>query len=168
MKKVVIVLMVLLLISGTYAEGKQLTLVTSSVEDGATEVSVDSVFELEFSNNVINMKVKEKNMTLIKLINRSGDEIPVEIIMADDQVSPELKRIVKVEPVSLLENGESYKLVVMPGFSSKNGSEIQEDVVISFDTEGGSTFTFSNILIIASVALIVVVAATMKKKNAKA
>jgi len=40
--------------------------------------------------------------------------------------------------------------------------------VISFDTEGGSTFTFSNILIIASVALIVVIAVTMKKKNAEA
>ncbi len=168
MKKVIIALMVLLLMSGVYAEGKQLTLVTSSIEDGATEVSIDPVFELEFSNNVINMKIQKDNMNLIKLLNESGQEVPVEIIMADDQVSPELKRIVKVEPISLLEKGESYKLVVMAGFSSKNGSEIQEDVVISFDTEGGSTFTFSNILIIASVALIVVIAVTMKKKNAEA
>ncbi|MCH4888578.1 hypothetical protein EZV73_13380 [Acidaminobacter sp. JC074] len=168
MKKVIVVLMVLLMTTNVFAGGKQLGLVSSSIEDGATDVVLQPEFELEFSNNVINMTVRDQNMTMIEMLDKKGGQVSIDVIMADDQVSPELKRIVTVKPQAPLNEGESYQLVIKAGFTSKNDSSIAEDIVINFHTEGGSGFSMVNILIIGAVALIVILAATMKKKHAKA
>lgn len=164
-----VILMIVLTMTSVFAGGKALELVSSSIEDGAKDVTLEPVFELEFSNNVINMKVQEGNKALISLVDADNHPVAITVEMADDQVSPDLKRMVTVKADNALEANQSYKLIIGAGFSAKNGSALSEDVTIAFETEGGNAFSTTNMLMIAAVVLILVVAGfSMKKKNAKA
>lgn len=166
MKKLVsIVLVLMIMMMGVSADGKELTLDTSSVEDGAVDVVLMPEIELTFTNNVVNMKVKDDNMTLIEMKDSKDNAVSIIVEMADDQVQPDLKRIVKVKPVSELKAGETYTLMIKKGFKSKAGSEIADDISIAFTTEGGSN---SNSVLIIGIVAIVVIGFwfIVKKKNA--
>lgn len=165
MKKWVSIILVLVLMSvGVFAEGKELTLDTSSVEDGAKDVSVMPEIELTFTNNVVNMKVKDDNMTMIEMKDSSDNSVAIIVEMADDQIQPDLKRIVNVKPESELKAGETYTLIIKKGFKSKTGSEIANDISIGFTTEGGSSS--SSVLIVGVIAVLVIgLWFVVKRKN---
>ncbi len=170
MKKILILLLMFSLSAvGVFAGDKQLELVSSSIEDGAEAVGLSPVFELEFSNNVINMKVQEANKAAIVLLNAAGEEMPIAVEMADDQVSPDLKRMVTVKTSEALSEGAAYELVIKSGFSAKNGTVIKEDTIIHFKTEGGASFPWMSLLVFAAVMGIGgFVFAQKRQKNAKA
>ena len=168
MKKLGLVLMVLLLITtSVFAGDKALELDSSNVEDGAVDVVVTQEFKLVFTNNVINMKVKDENIKLISLKNSKGEAVEINVEMADDQVSPDLKRDVVVKAVSELNEGEVYSLVVQKGFSAKNGSLLADEVVINFTTVGGSGSSIT-LLIGGVFAVLIIGFFFMRKRNVKA
>ena len=57
MKKVVLAVIMVLLMSTAGFADTYLTLVSSSIEDNSVEVELEPVFTLEFSNNVVNINV---------------------------------------------------------------------------------------------------------------
>lgn len=170
MKKVmIIILMLMVTLTGVYAGDGALELSSSSVKDGDKDVSIRAVFDLEFSNNVVNMKVNEANKAYIQLLDEAGQKVEIIVEMADDQISPELKRNVSVKAVNALEKNKTYTLVIEADFSAKNGSSLDDAINIEFTTEGGSSFTVVNILLMAAVMLMIMVAVfAAKKKYAKA
>lgn len=129
-----------------------LSLESSSIMDGQTKVPVNVEIELVFSNNVINQSVADNNVKCIKLM-KDGVETSIDIVMADDQVQPDLKRIIKVKPKENLQQGQKYQLIVSGQLTSKNGNKMGEDRVISFTTEGSAQYIF---FIIGGVLLIII------------
>lgn len=167
MKKItVLVLSFLMILSITsFAGDKQLSLDTSSIEDGAREVSLTPEFNLVFTNNVINSKVRENNMSAISMVDADGNNVDIEVLMADDQINPEEKRNVSVKVKGQLKEGSDYKLLVSKSFMGKNGSNLAEDLTIGFTTEGASSSKVPFIAIGGAVLIMLALAA--KKKSTK-
>ncbi|MDM8533639.1 Ig-like domain-containing protein [Clostridiaceae bacterium HSG29] len=162
-KKLIIVLVVLQLIMVvSFAGNKQLEFVSSSINDGDTEVSMEAEINLEFSNNVTNMKVKDNNISAFSLVNGKGENIDIDVIVPDEQINPELKRMITIKPVNDLVKGESYTLVIDKKLSSKNESTLKENIEINFEVEDEAGFNYMYLLIIG---LIIVVIAVMKRRG---
>jgi hypothetical protein len=124
----------LLLASSVFAGGKPLELSTAEPADGAVGVPINQFLMLTFSKNVVNFSVAESNAGCFGLETLSGEEIEIEIEMGDDQMEPELKRIVRVIPVSPLEHYREYNLTISGELQSKNGEILGEEVIIRFAT----------------------------------
>ena len=163
---IIAAVLVLTVLCGTALAGdKPVSLDTSSVEDGQTDVPVDVVIELVFTNNVINASVRDNNAACFSL-ESGGKTVPIDIIMADDQIEPNLKRIISVAPVSSLEQGKRYTLVISGSLTAKNGNSIGEDTAITFTTAGGGASYIWYIIIAAVVViLVVVILIVMRKRN---
>jgi hypothetical protein len=171
MKKVLILVTVLVLVMGASAAlagDDAVTLDTSSVKDGQTDVPVDVVVELEFTNNVVNKSVADENAACITLTSQ-GEEVSIDIGMADDQVEPNKKRTIIVTPVEKLAEGTLYELKISGELSAKNGNKIGEDIIISFITAGeaaNSGFAYWWIIVVAAITVIAVLTFfLLKKKN---
>ena len=115
-----------------------LTLESSTIEDGATDIASDAVIELTFSNNVVNASVADNNMASFALY-QDGEQVAIEVIMADDQVEPQYKEIITIQPVEPLVSGAAYELVIMADLQSKNGITFGEDMTIAFTTQDAAT-----------------------------
>ena len=135
-KRILSILLILLLITSlavsAFAEGGNgdgsgggknvpLGLAESSVPDGSTNVPTDVTITLTFNKNVVTFTVKDNNMTCFSLADSRGTNVPVTVLMGDDQVDPDIKRIVNIQPSSLSE-GESYTLTISGRLTAKSGA----------------------------------------------
>ncbi len=111
-----------------------LSVVASSVDEGQS-ISGDEAITLTFSKNVVNSKVKEANASLFSLQSASGEEISVEVVMADDQIEQDKKNDVVIQPTEKLEAGE-YILTAKAGIESKNGTVMEKDYTLKFAVSG--------------------------------
>lgn len=147
-KRILSILLILLLIISlavsAFAEGGNgdgsgggknvpLGLAESSVPDGSTNVPTDVTITLTFNKNVVNFTVKDNNMTCFSLADSRGTNVPVTVLMGDDQVDPDIKRIVNIQPSSLSE-GESYTLTISGRLTAKSGAVLGNDVILHFST----------------------------------
>ena len=114
--------------------GQLLALDSSSVPNGASDVAQDVKITLTFTKNVVNMAVKDNNMTCFTLADAEGAAVPIDILMGDDQVDPTVKRIVDIKPKGPLSPGTSYTLTISKNMTSKSGDQMAADVVLSFTT----------------------------------
>jgi len=165
MKKTVLLLALFPAVA--FAGDDPLLLESSSVKDGQADVAVDAEIELVFSNNVANQSVKDKNAACISL-TQNGKETPAEIIMADDQIQPDLKRIIRVKPKETFKPGQRYELVIKGGLTSKNGNSLGKDTVISFTTQGQAPYVLYIVgacILIIILALIFILRKHGKKKK---
>lgn len=169
MKKTVVLVIALLMVFSlsvlAYSGDKQLQLQSSSIQDGAKDVSLTPEFKLEFTNNVVNMKVKEGNISAIKMLNMNKEPVNIEVEMADDQIKPEEKRVVLVKVKEALDSGEKYTLVIDKSFSSKNGTSLGKDINFNFTTEESTSINMLNIVGIGLVVVITIVIVFRKRKN---
>ncbi|MCL2167324.1 MAG: hypothetical protein FWH49_08585, partial [Clostridiales bacterium] len=109
-----------------------------SIVDGQMEA--EGMITLTFSNNVINESVRENNRQSISLYDDRQNEIPIEVIMADEQIQPDAKRDIAVKPVVSLTPGASYTLVVSQTMQAKNGAYADKVYSIAFSiTESGAS-----------------------------
>lgn len=132
-----IALIVLILYLGTaalFAGDKPLSLESSSPADGTTGVPLDQQILLVFSNNVVNMKVSERNAACFTLLNGRGEEVEMEVYFPDDQLEPENKRNITLIPAGSLEKNTTYTVVISPEVTAKNGAVLGEEVRLSFQT----------------------------------
>lgn len=124
----------LLILSSLAAGDKTVMLGSSEPADGTIDVAVDTEFVLTFTSNVINMKVSDNNMTCFKLLDEKAAPVDIEVLMADDQIEPEFKRIIRIKSEDLLNKDSAYSIVVSGKLKAKNGSEMGQNVTISFRT----------------------------------
>ena len=143
---IVTVLLMILLMTGTaWAEGgngdgsgggsdKPLLLDYSSLPNGSTDVATDVSITLTFTKNVVNMAVRDNNSGCFSLTSADGASIPVSVIMGDDQVDPDIKRIITVEADGL-SPATTYTLTISGALTSKSGVSLGDPVYLSFTTK---------------------------------
>lgn len=117
-------------------KGEPLELVSSTPGDGEKGVVLDTEIRLSFSKNVINMMVKDGNLKCFSLF-ADNELLEIEVLMADDQVEPELKRDVVIVPVDGLQPNKNYTIKVAPEFQSKGGVALGKELKINFSTGNG-------------------------------
>lgn len=119
-----------------------LTLTSSSVPNGAENVDPNVRIVLTFSKNVVHFNVKEHNMQCFSVTDSKGNEAAIRVEMGDDQVDPDIKRIVTIVPVSPYRAGETYLLTVKAGLTAKNEENVLEkNVYLSFTIQQASSQT---------------------------
>lgn len=115
-----------------------LGLASSNPPDRASNVAVNTLIKLTFNKNVINMSVKDNNVKCFALYN-NGLQVPINVIMADDQIQPEYKREVTVAPQQSLQPGSRYTLKISPELQAKSGAVLGQEAKVSFTTAGGKS-----------------------------
>ncbi len=159
---IISVLVMTLFTSTALAADNPVSLDTSSIADGQNDVPLDASIELTFTNNVVNASVKENNAHCFELL--CGDEeVAIDVVMADDQIHPEQKRIITVVPKQVLQKGKKYSLMISGNLTAKNGNSIGSDTTISFTTEGAVSY----IWYIAGGAIVVSAAVAFVLLNGK-
>lgn len=111
-------------------------LVQTKPADGATGVSVSDSIWLLFNKNVVNMTVRDINKANIVLRDSVGNKVKAEVTMKDDQVEPEYRREIVVDPSSTLDPGTTYKLTIGSAVQAKNGQTLGKAYTITFTTAG--------------------------------
>ena len=114
-----------------------LALASSTVPDGSTDVPTELSVTLTFNKNVVNFTVKDNNMGCFRLIDSAGNAVPISVIMGDDQVDPDCKRIVGIQ-ASGLAAGETYTLIISGALQAKSGATLGSDVSLRFTTAGAA------------------------------
>lgn len=120
-------------------QGEPLRLDSSSPYNGQSGVPTDVLITMTFNKNVINMTVSDNNRNCFSLYAADGSKIPIEVIMADDQVEPEKKRIVSLKPLQDLKPGTAYTVKVSSSLQAKSGVTLGGDLAITFITAQDST-----------------------------
>ena len=118
--------------------GKQtpLTLDSSDPIDGQKDVKLPVEIKLKFSKNVVNTTVRDKNIKGFTLSSADGLVIPIEVIMADDQMEPDKNQDVSIKPLQDLKPGTAYKVTIAPEVQSKSGAALGKESVLNFITAG--------------------------------
>lgn len=130
-----------------------LTLASSSVPDGAQNVDPNVHVVLTFTKNVVHFNVKENNLQCFSVTDSQGNAFPIRVVMGDDQVDPEAKRIVTIVPQSPYQAGETYTLTVKKGLTAKNEENVlEEDVNLRFTIRAQTTAAATSALSGAAVA----------------
>ncbi|MCL2678127.1 MAG: Ig-like domain-containing protein [Clostridiales bacterium] len=111
-----------------------LTLVKSSVANGARNVPLNPVIQLDFTKNVVNFLTARQNATCYHLVDSDGNSVPIRIIVPDDQMQQDVKRNVFIMPAENLRPDTIYKLAVDNTLISKNGDRIDDAHQIVFKT----------------------------------
>lgn len=127
-----------------YAEGdssgggksEPLGLVSSSIQNGATGVAIKPEIKLTFTKNIVNMSVVENNRKCFSLQAANGAAIPINLILADDQIDFEKRNDAIIIPKNNLAPGTAYTVVVSSTLTSKSGVTTGKEIRISFTTEG--------------------------------
>jgi len=95
------------------------------------------ILELTFSKNVVNMEVSENNSKCFKVINREdGNEISVEVEMADDQIEREKRNNINLIINDGMESLKIYQIIISPELESKSGEKLGEELVLEFMSLG--------------------------------
>ncbi|MBR3553141.1 MAG: Ig-like domain-containing protein [Clostridia bacterium] len=115
---------------------KPLTLESSSIANGAENVSQNPQIVLTFSKNVVHFTVRDNNKQCFSMTDEDGNAVPIDVVMGDDQVDPSIKRIITIVPQNALTPGTTYLLVIGGGITSKSGVSIGRDSYISFTVAG--------------------------------
>jgi hypothetical protein len=138
--KVVSIFLLCFLMTGiaAFAEGgdgggsNPLTLDSIGVENGLDAVGVNEVIYLNFSNNVVNLSVKDANAACFSLVDSSGARANFLTMFGDDQVNRETRNTIEIRPFGGWTPGETYTLNISKDLASKNGSTLGEDTQVTF------------------------------------
>ncbi|WHY86994.1 Ig-like domain-containing protein [Neobacillus novalis] len=117
-------------------KSEPLTLVSASINDGATGVSLKPEIKLTFSKNIVNMSVNESNKNCFSLLTASGTAIPINLVLADDQIDFEKRNDAIITPKANLEQGTTYSVVVSSTLKAKSGVTTGKEIRLTFTTEG--------------------------------
>lgn len=144
-RKVIVIVIVVLMVLGalsaatlSFAEGgnNPLTIESSTPSDGDLDVSKDAEIVIVFSKNIVNMAVKENNAKCFTMNDNEGNDTPLDIVMADDQIDREKRHDVQIIPANGLKEGKQYTINISKDMSAKNGNILGEDKTITFSTAG--------------------------------
>jgi len=117
-------------------ESSAFALVSSSIPDGAHDVLPDSQIQLKFSKNVTNITVKENNQSCFSMVDNLGNNIALNVIMADDQLERDKRNDIVIAPVNPLSESRLYTLTISENLTCKNGQTLEKPQTITFSTIG--------------------------------
>ncbi|MEN6325896.1 MAG: Ig-like domain-containing protein [Syntrophomonas sp.] len=117
-------------------QGVPLGLASSTPADGSKNVALGGDIKLTFNKNVIYLGIRENNQKCFSLVATDGSKVPIDVIMADDQIHPEEKRNVSIHPLQELKPGTAYALKISPDLQAKNGDILEHEVTVDFVTAG--------------------------------
>ncbi len=117
-------------------QGNPLALVSSTPANGQKDVSLTPEITLTFSKNVVNMSVRDNNEKCFELYDDNKNKVSAKVILADDQIEPEKKRIIVISPTEKLKPGTSYTVKILPELQSKSGVTLGQPQEIRFTTAG--------------------------------
>ena len=118
-------------------QGNPLSLVQSSPAHGEQDVHLTGEIKLSFNKNVVHMTVCDDNKQCFALYAEDGIAVPVEVIMADDQMEPEKRRDIVLKPQQELAAGTAYT-VKAPALRAKNGTTLGTEATVTFTTAGAA------------------------------
>lgn len=113
-----------------------LSMVSSVPADGASGVSTDATFTLQFSHNVADAGVSSGNLSHFSLATAAGEPVSVSAYVADVQIEFDKRRDIYVKPAAALQPGTEYVLTITPGVKAKNGMATQQTQTVRFTTAG--------------------------------
>ncbi|HEY2422433.1 MAG TPA: Ig-like domain-containing protein [Neobacillus sp.] len=116
-------------------KSEPLALVSSSIKDGATGVSLKPEITLTFSKNIVNMTVNENNKKCFSLQTTNGTTIPINLTLPDDQIEVDRKDDAIITPKANLAQGTTYSIVISSSLRSKSGVTTGKEIKITFTTE---------------------------------
>jgi len=122
-------------------QGVPLGLDSSAPADGQKDVPLTGDIKLTFNKNVIFLGIKDANKTCFSLIAAGGGNVPIEVIMADDQTPEgfELRRDISIRPLQQLKPGTAYAVKISPQLQAKNGTSLGHEVTVNFVTAGSAS-----------------------------
>lgn len=112
-----------------------LALLSSSIQNGTTGVSLKPEIKLTFSKNIVSSGVSEHNQQCFSLLSANGTLIPIDIIFADDLIDPDKRNDAIIIPKNPLDIATTYTLVVSSDLKSKSGVTTGQETKITFTTE---------------------------------
>ncbi len=155
--------------AGAWAKGNNpLYLESSNPSQDEKNISTNlEEIKLVFSKNVVNMKVKDNNLKCFKLYDKDGNEIPIEVVMADDQIEREKRHDIILKIKKELEEGMTYTIEVSQNLQAKNGKTLDEPLEMQFRTEGGKNGNNKYLLIAGLILIGISVGIYIKNKKRK-
>ena len=173
-KTLYLVITITLMISlFSVAEGtdgnKPLFLDTSTPEDGAADIPLDQEIKFVFSKNVVNLSIKENNLKCLTMEDSEGNDVPIEVVMGDDQIHPDEKRYIIIKPVDGLVENMTYTVIISPDMLAKNGNNLGEETTVSFSTISTepSTSSFNTAGIALAAVLIALSVVLINKRKSQ-
>jgi len=132
----------------TFAEGgtgggsgggdNPLILESIDTENDINALSTDEVIYLNFSNNVVNLSVKESNAACFSMKYDDGSPANFLAFFGDDQVDRDIRNTIQIRPYGEWKAGETYHLMIKGDLASKNGSTLGTDMEILFTIAGSN------------------------------
>lgn len=119
-------------------KAEPLALSASSVADGAANVAADTSIRLDFTKNVVNLQVKDNNMTCFSVTDSGGNQVPIVVSMGDDQVDREVRNTIYVSPATAWPAGETLTLTISGNLTAKNGSTMGTAHTLRFTVAGAA------------------------------
>ncbi len=123
-----------------------LTLKSTSIADGASNVSRNETIQLNFNKNICNITVLANNKKCFHLTDSEGNTAAIRLIFPDNQVQKEYRREVFIQPVKPLKKNTEYKVAVDSTLQAKNGTVIDNAYNITFTTGSKKTSQENKIL----------------------
>ncbi|HBQ27176.1 MAG TPA: hypothetical protein DD791_12340 [Syntrophomonas sp.] len=120
-------------------KNQPLALVSSSPADGQKDIALPVEIKMTFSKNVVYMTVRDNNSKCFAMYSQDGKQVPIEVIMADDQIEFDKRQDIVVKPLQELQAGTTYMLKVAPQLESKSGVNLGKETTLSFTTAGAAT-----------------------------
>lgn len=167
MKYILIAILMMLspVIRAEGGKSSPLTISSSSIVDGETNVETRREIKFVFSKNISNLTVKETNLACFSLTDSSGATVPIKTILFDDQLERDKRNEVIIVPEAL-QSAEQYTLTISADLTAKNGASPVADITFSFSTPGfKSRSPFPPALKITAVMLIGVAFGVFMKRR---
>lgn len=125
-----------------FAAGNEtLTLTSSTVVDGDTNLSVHPIIELQFSGKVDDITVLSQNKNCFHLQDETGAVLTLQVLFPDVQVQTRLVNHVFLIPKDGLQPGASYTLTIDRSLVDKKEHTLDRSYRITFTTGTDEIYT---------------------------
>ena len=91
-------------------KNQPLAMLSSSPADGQKDVALPVEIKMTFSKNVVYMTVRDNNSKCFTMYSQDGKQVPIEVIMADDQIEFDKRRDIVVKPLQELQGPSASPL----------------------------------------------------------
>lgn len=116
-----------------------LTVTSSSIKNGGTNVPLNPTIDIKFNKNVVNMTVKDSNSKCFHLVDSGDNSVAIKIIFPDDQLKREYREHIFISPVQNLAPNSKYTLYIDKTLQAKNAKYIDNAHMIAFTTGKAAT-----------------------------
>ena len=111
-----------------------LTIVSSSIKSGDTNVPLNPTVDLQFNKNVVNVAVKSNNSKCFHLVDSKESPVTIKIIFPDDQLRQDYREHIFITPEQRLAPDSKYTLYIDQTLQAKNTKPMDDTKRIVFTT----------------------------------